>query len=194
MKNLTALYCRVSTDDKQDITMQINDLNAYASTHGRTNLKFYTDEGISGSKSKRPALDSLMEDCRKGLIKSVIVWRLDRMGRSIAHLVVIADEFQKLGIEFISLKESIDTATPAGQLFYHLIAAFAQYERAIIIERVKAGLANAKRKGKKLGKKPLSVDIEEVRQMKSTGLTIRDIAKKLGTSTSPIMRILRTRR
>lgn len=132
--------------------LQLNDLRAHTQARGWKIYQEYTDKGQSGGKERRPALDTLMEDCRKRKVDAVLVWRLDRFGRSLRHLVNTLDELKQLGVAFVSYKENLDFTTSTGQLMFHLLAAFAQFEKDLIKERVVAGLANARSKGRKLGR------------------------------------------
>jgi DNA invertase Pin-like site-specific DNA recombinase len=142
------LYCRVSTTD-QNVDMQLAALREYAERRGWQLAAEYVDHGVSGSREKRPALDKLMADARRRAMDAVVVFRFDRFARSVSHLARALDEFRALGIEFVSLHEAIDTSTPMGRAMFHIAGAFAELEREIIRERVKAGLANAKRRGGK---------------------------------------------
>ncbi len=127
------IYARVSTTDKgQDVHMQTRDLEAYAKARGWTIRDTYVDEGLSGSQAKRPGLDRLLSACRRRQVDVVLVWRLDRLGRSLKHLIMTLDELQSLGVAFVSLNEQLDCTTAAGQLLLHLLGAFAEFERAII--------------------------------------------------------------
>lgn len=189
----TAIYCRVSTLDKgQDTDLQSHDLKTYALSRGWLGCPEYIDQGVSGSKDSRPALDRLMNDCRKGKVKTILVWRLDRFSRSIKHLINTIDELERVGCTLVSYKENLDMGSPTGRLMVHLIAAFAEFERNIIRERVKAGLQNAKRKGVVLGNKPLTVPHDEIVRLRGQGMTIRQIANQVGCSVTPIMRVLKS--
>jgi DNA invertase Pin-like site-specific DNA recombinase len=152
----------------------------------------YVDHGISGSKEKRPALDKLMADARRRAVDAVVVFRFDRFARSVSHLARALDEFRALGIEFVSLHEAIDTSTPMGRAMFHIAGAFAELEREIIRERVRAGLANAKRRGRKVGRPRAIVGVAKVHQMAANGLSAA-IAKTIGVSDYTVRRILRPR-
>ena len=145
-----AIYCRVSTDD-QSIDHQLNSLLDYAKAREfEVNSQFqYCDVGVSGSKENRPQLDRLMDDARKRKFDIVLVWKFDRFARSSKQLALALDEFRSLGIEFISFTENIDTSSPLGQAMFTLISAMAQIERDLIVERIKSGMDNAKKNGKK---------------------------------------------
>jgi DNA invertase Pin-like site-specific DNA recombinase len=151
----------------------------------------YIDEGVSGAKSDRPALNRLMDDCRKKKITHILIWRLDRLSRSLKHLITTIEELEHLGITLISYKENIDLGSPGGRLLVHMLAAFGEFERNIIRERVKAGLANAKRKGVRLGNKPLTVPHDDIIRLRREGMTIRQIATQVGCSVTPVMRVLK---
>ena len=138
-----ALYARVSTLD-QEPENQLQELRRYVEARGWTGSE-YVDHGVSGTKDRRPALDRLVADARRRKVDTVVVWRLDRLGRSLKHLVTLLDELQALGVGFVSLGEGIDLQTPAGRLQLHILAALSEFERARIAERVAAGLARAKR-------------------------------------------------
>ncbi len=168
----------------------MRDLERYAQDRGWSIYEKYVDEGISGSQIKRPALDRLMAACRRRQIDVVLVWRLDRLGRSLKHLITTLDELRTLGVAFVSLHEQLDCTTAAGQLLIHLLAAFAEFERAIIKERVKAGLQNAKAKGRRLGRPTLTIDLLDLRQLRKEGLSIRQIAERLKISPASVHKTL----
>jgi DNA invertase Pin-like site-specific DNA recombinase len=146
------IYKRISTVD-QSVGMQDADLKRYCEQRGLEVYKVYCDEGISGAKDRRPALDQLMNDARKRKFDIVLVWRFDRFARSTKHLITALEEFRHCGIEFISYQENIDTSSPMGKAMFTIVAAVAELERGIIAERVTAGLRNAKAKGRQLGRK-----------------------------------------
>src|SRR5271169_3801963 len=139
-KKTVALYARVSTLD-QSCAMQLEDLRRYAARFGRSCE--YVDVGVSGAQRRRPQLDVLMKDARKRLFDVVLVWKFDRFARSVKHLVDSLEEFTALNIDFISYTEGIDTTTPSGELLFHVMGAVAQFERDLIAERVRAGIARA---------------------------------------------------
>jgi DNA invertase Pin-like site-specific DNA recombinase len=151
-----ALYARCSTFGKgQDPELQLSPLREYAERRGLTISGEYVDNGISGAKDRRPQLDRLMEAARKRQIDIILVWKLDRFGRSLKQLVTSLDELTGLGVGFISYQDNIDLTTAQGRLMFHIIGAMCEFERELIRERVNAGLDNAKRKGKRLGRKPV---------------------------------------
>ena len=187
------IYARVSTSDKgQDTEVQLCDLRTYADARGWEVFKEYVDVGQSGSKEQRPAFNQLMEDARKRKIDIILVWRLDRFGRSLKHLIVSLDELKTLGLGFVSFKESIDFTTATGRLMLHLLGAFAEFEKEIIRERVKAGVAHARAKGKRLGRRPLIDErlLGTVRDRRDKGISIRGISKELGVSKSLVHKSL----
>jgi DNA invertase Pin-like site-specific DNA recombinase len=145
-----AIYARVSTFD-QEPENQLAEIRRYVGARCWTAVD-YVDRGISGAKDRRPALDQLLIDARRRRIDVVVVWRLDRLGRNLRHLITLLEELQALGIAFVSLNEGIDATTPAGKLQMHILGAIAEFERARIAERVKAGLQRARAQGTRLGR------------------------------------------
>ncbi len=148
------------------------------------------DEGISGTKDSRPALNDLMNDAKKRRFDVVLVWRFDRFARSTKHLILALEEFKNLGIDFVSYQENIDTSSPLGSAIFTIISAVAQLERDIIAERVKAGLRRAKENGKKLGRPRAVVDVEKIQRLRSQGLSLRAIAKETGVSRTTVSDLL----
>src|SRR5258706_2725255 len=134
-----AIYARVSTFD-QDPENQLQELRRYVEARGWT-AKEYVDRGVSGAKDRRRALDDLVLDAKRRRVDVLVCWRLDRLGRNLRHLVTLLEELQALGVSFVSLAEGIDATTPAGKLQMHILGAIAEFERARIQDRVKAGLA-----------------------------------------------------
>jgi DNA invertase Pin-like site-specific DNA recombinase len=179
-----AIYARVSTTD-QNCDMQLKDLREYCERRG-WNAVEYVDTGVSGAKASREQLDRLMQDARRRKVDVVICWRFDRFARSTKHLLSALEEFQSLGIGFISHQEAIDTTSPMGKLLFTIVAAMAEMERSILIERVRAGMANAKSKGKPIGrpKKVFRRDIAV--DMRAAGQSWRKIAKALGVPVSTV--------
>ncbi len=179
-----AIYARVSTLDQQPEN-QLQELRRYVEARGWTGSE-YVDHGVSGSKDRRPALDRLVADARRRKVDTVVVWRLDRLGRSLKHLVTLLDDLQALGVAFVSLGEGIDCTTPAGRLQLHILAALAQFERERIAERVRAGLARARANGQRLGQNPL--DIPPADLDRTAHLSIRRAAAELGIPRSVLHR------
>jgi len=176
-----ALYARVSTSD-QTTENQLLELRRYVEARGWTGAD-YIDQGISGTKERRPALDRLLTDARRRRFDVLVCWRLDRLGRNLKHLITTLDELAAMGVAFTSLNEGIDTTTPAGRLQLHLLAAIAQFERDRIRERINAGLARAKAQGRRLGR-PRRTPAPAV----VAGLTIRQAAERWNVSKSTAAR------
>ena len=154
-----AIYARVSTTNHgQDVSMQTRELREYCQRRGFEIVGEYTDVGISGSKDSRPELNRLMADAKQRRFDAVCVWKPDRFGRSLRHLVNALADLESLGVSFISIKDNLDLSTPSGRLMFQIIGAMAEFERALIQERVKAGLRNARAKGKTLGRPRVVVD------------------------------------
>ncbi len=186
-----ALYSRVSTHD-QSVEMQLSDLRRYCEERRFKIFREYNDEGISGAKDKRPALDELMADARKRRFDGVICWRFDRFARSTKHLITALEEFRHLGIEFISYQENIDTSSPLGKAIFTIVSAIAELERNIIVERVKAGIRRAKENGKRLGRpKTLNLNVEELKKMRDEGLSFKKIGDKVKACPATIYQLLR---
>ena len=181
-----AIYARVSTFD-QEPENQLQELRRYIEARGWAAQEF-VDRGISGAADRRPALDELLRDARRRRFDVVVCWRLDRLGRSLKHLVTLLDELQALGVAFVSLQEGIDATTPAGKLQMHILAAIAQFERERIAERVKAGLARVKNQGRPLGRPPVEVPAAAIASVR--GLSVREAARRLGVSRSTAQRCL----
>ncbi len=190
-RNRVGIYARVSTTDKgQDTELQLKDLRAFAQARGWQIHEEYVDKGMSGMLTKRPALDRLLTVCRHRQIDVVLVWRLDRLGRSLKHLIMMLDELQSLGVAFVALHEQIDCTTATGQLMLHLLGAFAEFERTLIRERVKAGLAYAQSKGQRLGRPRLEIDPTRVESLRKNGRSIRQIAHALKVSPASVHKTL----
>lgn len=179
-----AIYARVSTSD-QTCENQLLEVNRYTAARGWTAAE-YVDRGISGAKDRRPALDSLLADARRRRFDVLVVWRLDRLGRNLKHLVTLLEEMQALGIAFVSLAEGIDATTPAGKLQMHILAAIAEFERARIAERVRAGLARARAQGQRLGRRPHRISDDDLDRVGS--LSTRKAAAALGVPASVLHR------
>lgn len=182
-----AIYARVSTTD-QTCDNQLIELRRYCQARGWM-AKEYVDAGVSGAKDRRPALDALSKDARRRRIDVLVCWRLDRLGRNLKHLVTLLDELQAVGVAFISLSEGIDATTPAGRLQLHVLAAIAEFERARISERIRAGILRARAQGKKLGRPERRVSNAILASV--AGLTVRAAAKKLGVSPATAHRWMR---
>lgn len=179
-----ALYSRVSTAE-QHTENQLAELRQYASARGWPVAEFI-DHGVSGAKESRPALDRLMTEARRRKFDAVIVWSLDRFGRSLAHVVTTINELHERGIAFVSLREGIDLATAAGRLQFHMLAALAEFERARIAERARAGQDRARREGKHIGRP--RKDVPAAALDRTRGLSLREAARTLGVSRTSIHR------
>jgi DNA invertase Pin-like site-specific DNA recombinase len=178
-----ALYARVSTTNHgQDVGMQTRELREYCERRGWVIEGEYVDTGISGTKEKRPELDRLMSDAHRRKFDTVVVWKFDRFARSVSHLLRALDTFRVLGIEFVSLSESLDTATPAGRMVFTVLGAVAELERSLIVERVKAGLRNARAKGKRLGRPRKVLPDSRIASLRARGCSWRTIARQIGCS------------
>jgi DNA invertase Pin-like site-specific DNA recombinase len=188
-----ALYARVSTSD-QSVEMQRSDLRSYCTQRGFTIHREYCDHGVSGTKERRPALDELMADARKRKFDAVIVWDFSRFARSTKHLIAGLEEFRHLGIEFVSFRENVDTSSPLGKAMFIIVAAIAELERCLIVERIRGGLRRAKAMGKKIGRPGLQINTERIVSLKTQGLSIRAIAKQVGASPSYVHKALQTSR
>ena len=174
--------------------MQRSDLRKYAKARGFTVYKEYCDEGVSGAKVKRPGLDRLMDDARKRRFDVVAVWRFDRFARSSTHLALALDEFRHLSIDFVSFNENVDTSSPMGKVMYTLIAAMAEFERAIIKERVTAGVRQAIKRRKSWGRVPVEqadpTITTTIRKLQREGLGCHRIGAKLGLSSRTVWKVL----
>jgi DNA invertase Pin-like site-specific DNA recombinase len=184
-----ALYCRVSSRE-QTVENQLLPLRDYAKARGWNVVEVYSDEGVSGSKDSRPALNKLMDAARKRQIDRVLVARFDRFGRSVKHLVLALDEFRTLGVQFTSLADNVDTGTPMGRMAFAMISAFAEFERAVLIDRVHAGLRRARAQGKRLGRPKVRIDTERVQALRQQGLSLRQIAREMAISKDAAARAL----
>ncbi len=185
-----AIYARVSTTD-QSTESQLLDLRRYTRERGWKIFKEYCDNGVSGTKDSRPALNELMNSAKKRRFDVVLVWRFDRFARSTKHLILALEEFKNLGIDFVSYQENIDTSSPLGSAIFTIISAVAQLERDIIAERVKAGLRRAVGAGQQLGRpRGTALDIEALHRLRMKGLSLQQVAKKLNTSKTTVSRLL----
>lgn len=183
------VYCRVSTKD-QTTENQLLDLRKYCQARGWQITAECMDEGISGAKDDRPALKQVMDLARKRKIDAVLVWRFDRFARSLAHLVNSLEELRRLGVEFVSYQESIDTSTAQGRMVFGVMASLAEFERALIQERIRSGLRRARSHGKQLGRPKVSVDRATALRMHQEGRSLRQIAQDIGTTKSTLSRLL----
>lgn len=181
-----ALYARVSTLHAQDPEVQLRELRDYCQRRAFAIAAEYVDKGISGARERRPELDRLWVDCRKRKIDAVVVYRYDRFARSLRQLVNALEEFRALGIEFVSLHEGVDTSTPNGRLVFGIFASIAEFERELIRDRVRSGLASARAKGKKLGRPRINVDVSKIAALRAQGLSWAAVARRLGVSVGKV--------
>jgi DNA invertase Pin-like site-specific DNA recombinase len=184
-----ALYCRVSTLD-QDPASQLHDLRRHAEHRGWSIIEEFIDHGISGTEDSRPALNRMMAAARQRRFDVVLVWRFDRFARSTSHLIRALDDFRSLGIAFCSFSEALDTSTPTGKVMFTVIAAMAEFERALVQERVRAGLRRVRAAGAKLGRPRVETDILKAQRLLKNGLSLRGAAKQLGLSNRTLRRRL----
>ena len=187
------LYARVSTSNGQDPEMQLRELREYAERRGWQIAGVYVDSGVSGAKDSRPALNRLMNDAKQCLIDAVLVWKLDRFGRSLRHLVNALADLEALGIAFVSLRDNLDLTTPTGRLMFQIIGAMAEFERALIQERVRAGLRNARAKGIRLGRPRVFVSDSKIDGLRASGASWRTIALELGVGLGTVYRTVSAR-
>lgn len=185
-----AIYARVSTAE-QHHEMQLDGLREFAVQRGWVVVREYVDLGISGSKDRRPQLDELMKDASRRKFDVVLVYKFDRFARSVKHLVTALDEFRSLGIDFVSLHDAIDTSTPTGRFTFSIIAAVAELEREIIRTRVKSGLDAARRRGRRIGRPKVRVDVDRARDLRSQGESYARIADVLGVGVGTLHAALR---
>jgi DNA invertase Pin-like site-specific DNA recombinase len=184
-----ALYLRVSTIDQHPET-QLYDLRQMAQQRGYQIVEEYTDR-ISGAKARRPGLDALMRDARRGRFDVVLVWASDRIARSVKHFLEVLDELNRLNIEFISFREQIDTGGPLGRAVVVIIGAIAELERNLIVERVRAGMRRAKLEGRHIGRKPLVLDRDAILRDRQRGHSLNQLAKSHLVSRATIHRVLK---
>jgi DNA invertase Pin-like site-specific DNA recombinase len=188
-----AIYARVSTaNNGQDPTMQTRELREYCDRRGWTVAGEYVDIGISGTKERRPELDRLLGEAHRRRFDAVVVWRFDRFARSVSHLLRALETFKSLGIEFVSLSEQVDTSTPTGKMVFTVLGAVAELERSLIVERVRAGLRNARAKGKSLGRPRVAVDAARIAVLRSQGLSWAKIGERLGLGEGTVRRTAAT--
>ena len=187
-----ALYARVSTKNNGQTTeTQLVALREYAENHSFKIVNEYVDNGYSGSKDSRPRLDQLMRDAKQRKFDAVVVARFDRFARSTRHLILALEEFQALGIDFISLNESVDTSTPMGKMVFTVIGAVAELERSLIKERVVMGLDRARKEGKRLGRPNVIVDREKLLSLREEGHSLRKIADLVGINKDTVHALLK---
>jgi DNA invertase Pin-like site-specific DNA recombinase len=185
-----ALYARVSTPD-QHLETQLYDLRKLAAQRGFEVVREYCDRGVSGSKARRPSLDAMLKDSRRGEFSVVLVAAFDRIARSTKNFLEVVDELNSLSVEFISAREAIDTSGPMGRMFLTMVGSIAELERSLIVERIKAGMRRAKIEGRRLGRAPLDVDRDALVRDRLSGMSLTDVAKKYGISRASVVRVVR---
>jgi DNA invertase Pin-like site-specific DNA recombinase len=191
MKKAVAIYARVSTD-RQTVDMQIHELKEYIKRRGWHLHREFIDQGYSGSDTKRPAFQDMMNEAKKRKFDVLLVWKPDRLSWSMKDLDMVLNELGGLGIDFVSYDNNLDTSTPTGKLVFHVIGAVAEFEKDIIKERVKAGLENAKRKGKKLGRPGVGdFVIDEAKVLRGEGKSFWTIGKQLRISEGAVRKGLK---
>jgi DNA invertase Pin-like site-specific DNA recombinase len=187
-----AIYVRVSTTE-QETALQETELREYCERRGWTPI-LYRDHGQSGAKQDRPALNALLSDLRKRKIDVVVVWALDRLARSLRQLLTIAEDCRTLGVDLVSLKQAVDTTLPAGRLTFQVLGAVAEFERELLRERVKAGMAQARRAGKRIGRPALRHfspgELGRIRSLRREGASVRRLAKDFATTQWMITKLL----
>jgi len=185
-----AVYARVSTSE-QDTEAQVHALTRYALDRGVPALEF-VDIGVSGAKGSRPALDAMMREVRRRRVSAVVVTKLDRLARSVHHLTALAAELEALGVALVVLDQALDTSTPAGRLLFHVLGSIAEFERSLILERVRAGQAAARRRGVRFGR-PETTDRgsrERIKRLREHGRTLAEIAELMRVSRRTVARVL----
>lgn len=185
-----AIYARVSTLNGQNPELQLAEIREYAARRGWTIAGEYVDLGVSGSKASRPQLDRMIRDAHARRFDAIVVWKLDRLGRSLKHLVTIIEDLDAYRVAFISLRDNLDLSTPSGRLMMHIIGAMAEFERELIRERVTAGIQAARKRGVRIGRPRTYVSPEKVRAMREEGTPWRTIAKRLHIGTGTACRAL----
>ena len=184
-----AIYARVSTDE-QTTDNQVLKLEQVADRNGWEVEAIYADT-ISGAKSKRPELEKLMQSVMRKEVDIVMVWSVDRLGRSLQHLTALLSDIESKGINLYLHQHNIDTSTPSGKMLFQLLGVFAEFERSMIRERVLAGLDRARSQGKRLGRPPIPpITVDKIKRLREEGLSLRKIAKQVGISTSKVHQLV----
>jgi DNA invertase Pin-like site-specific DNA recombinase len=183
-----ALYARVSTRDKQDPETQLRELRRYCRSR-KFNVVLVEVDRASGSTDNRVGLNRILESVRSRAVDGVVVLKLDRLFRSLKHLITMLEEFESLGVKFIAVRDQVDMTTPSGRLFVQVIGALGEFERELIKERVILGLENARAKGKVLGR-PKVINDQKIRELRKNGLSYQGIQKKLKISKGAVWRAL----
>jgi DNA invertase Pin-like site-specific DNA recombinase len=189
-----AIYARVSTFNGQHPEMQLAEIREYAARRGWDVAGEYVDLGVSGSKESRPGLNRMMRDAHARMFDAVVCWKLDRLGRSLKHLVTTIEDLAAYGVTFVSLRDNLDLSTPAGRLMMHIVGSMAEFERELIRERVTAGIAAARKRGARIGRPRTHVNPDKVRELRTEGIPWRAIAKRMGVGTGTACRALQQAR
>ena len=188
-----ALYARCSTPE-QTVNLQLDALREYVAARGFDAVVEYVDEGQSGAKIRRPALNRLLRDAHRRRFDAVLVWKLDRLGRSLSHLIRLVDQLGSLGVDLVSLNDpGLDTTGPTGRLIFHVMGAVAEFERDLIRERTRAGMAAAHRRGKRIGRPRVGVPLARADQLLAEGRSVAQVARELGVSRTTLHRALSKR-
>jgi DNA invertase Pin-like site-specific DNA recombinase len=185
-----AIYARVSTPD-QHLENQLLDLSKLAAQRGFEIVREYTDRGISGSKAKRPGLDAMMADARRGEFSVVLVAAFDRLARSTKSFLSTVEELEQLGIALISAREAVDTTGAMGRMFVTLVASIAELERSLIVERIRSGMRRARLEGQRLGRAPIAIDRNALVRDRLSGMSLTETAKRYRVSRATVVRLVR---
>ena len=185
-----AIYCRVSTPEQQS-KRGYTTSESWQHSGGFEVTREYCDRGVSSSKVRRPGLDAMMADARRGEFSILLVAAFDRIARSTKNFLEIVDELNSGNIEFISAREAIDTSGPMGRMFLTMVGSIAELERSLIVERIKAGMRRAKIEGRRLGRAPLDVNRNALVRDRLAGMSLTDVAKKYGISRASVVRVVR---
>jgi len=183
---IAAIYGRVSTSDRQEIETQLIPIREYAKRRGFTITREYLDIGQSGAKASRPALDELMIDAHQKRFEVVLVYKLDRISRSLPHFMELGETFRELGIQLISVTQPIDTTTSMGKAFFNMMGIMAELERDLLRERVRDGINRARQQGVKFGRPRKEIDEKYAWDLRKQGLSLREISKELKVSTGKL--------
>lgn len=185
-----ALYVRVSTVD-QHPESQLRELREYTQRRGFSIAAEYVDRGVSGSKARRPALDRMLDDARRRRFDVLVVWSCDRLARSTKHFLQVIDELDSCGVQFVSLRQSFDTSGALGRAFLGIVAVLGEMERALIIERVRSGMARARAEGRQIGRARLDVNRQQVIADRRSGMSLTQVAKKHRISRASVCRLMK---
>ena len=182
------LYIRVSTGNGQTTLNQRRELEAYCERQGWQIAGIYDDTGVSGAKAERPGLNRMMKDAASGKIDVAVVWKIDRLARSVVHLLQVLQALQSAGVAFVATTQQIDTTTAYGRMVLTFLGAVAEFERSLIVERVRAGIGRAKSQGVHCGRPIRSFDVAQALQLREQGVSLRGIAKTLGVGCATVHR------